>query len=127
LAAFILLILKTDYFVDCVLKQKKIMKPEYENVLLINNEQAERFEMTADGFTAIITYKLNHFTFTLLHTEVPPQFEGKGAATAIIEKTLEYIEKNHFKLIPFCPLVVAYIKRHPQWKMILDPGVQNNY
>jgi predicted GNAT family acetyltransferase len=55
---------------------------------------------------------------------VPPILEGKGVATAIIEKTLNYIEQNNLRLIPLCPMVVAYIKRHPEWKRIVDQSVK---
>jgi predicted GNAT family acetyltransferase len=101
------------------------MKEEYEDIILEKNEAAKQFEMFVDGHMAIIAYKEDHFTITLLHTEVPPELEGRGVATAIIEKTLTYVEKNHLRLIPLCPFIIAYIKRHPQWKMILDASVTN--
>lgn len=102
------------------------MKEEYKHLDLVKNETGNRFEMNVDGNTAIIEYKEYPGKIALLHTEVPPQLEGKGAATAIIEKTLDYIEKKNFKLIPLCPLVVAYIKRHPEWKRITDKGLSNS-
>lgn len=102
------------------------MKEEYKNLELVKNEAANRFEMNVDGNTAIIEYKQLPGKVALLHTEVPPELEGKGAATAIIEKTLAWIEENSLKLMPFCPLVIAYLKRHPEWKRIVDSGVTNN-
>jgi uncharacterized protein len=96
------------------------MKEEYINLELVNNEAGNRFEMNVDGNTAIIEYKKYPGKIALLHTEVPAELEGKGAATAIIEKTLDFIEKNNLKLRALCPLVVAYIKRHPEWKRIID-------
>ncbi len=99
------------------------MKEAYASLELVKNEKANQFEMVVEGRTAIINYQQNHFTITLLHTEVPPELEGKGVATAIIEKTLMYIEKNHLRLIPLCPFIVIYIKKHPEWKMILDASV----
>ncbi len=96
------------------------MKEEYITLELEKNEAGNRFEMNVDGNIAIIEYKQLPGKIALLHTEVPAELEGKGAATAIIEKTLTYIEKNNLKLIPLCPLVVAYIKRHPEWKRIVD-------
>ena len=68
---------------------------------------------------ATIMYRELPGKIALLHTEVEAALEGKGAATAIIEKALDYIEKNELKLIPLCPLVVAYIKRHPEWNRIV--------
>ncbi len=101
------------------------MKEEYLSLELIKNETDKRFEMNVEGHTAIITYKETPSKIYLLHTEVPAALEGKGVATAIIEKTLEYIEQHHLKLVPHCSFVIAYIKRHPDWKRVLDESVTN--
>ena len=100
------------------------MKDEYKNLELVKNEVAHQFEMNVDGNTAIIIYKEYPGKIALLHTEVPPILEGRGVATAIIEKSLNYIEQNNLKLIPLCPMVEAYLKRHPDWKRIVDQGVE---
>jgi predicted GNAT family acetyltransferase len=98
------------------------MKEEYKNLELVINEAGNRFEMIVDGYIAFIEFKQYPGKIALLHTEVPPQLEGKGAATAIIEKAVAYIEKSNLKLIPLCPMVVAYIKRHPLWNRIVGDG-----
>lgn len=99
------------------------MKEEYLNLELVKNEKEHRFEMKVGDYLALIVYKERDGKITLIHTEAAKELEGKGAATAIIEKTLDYIEKNTYKLIPLCPLVVAYLKRHPEWMRIVDEGV----
>ncbi|ESU25291.1 acetyltransferase [Flavobacterium limnosediminis JC2902] len=96
------------------------MKPEYLEIPLVKNEELLQFEITVEGHKAFIVYKERPHTITLIHTETEPELEGKGTATAVIEKTLAYVEENNFKLIPLCPLVFAYIKRHPEWKRIVD-------
>ena len=94
------------------------MKDEFVALPLVRNDEAQRFEMTVDGMLALIEFRQSKDRVTLIHTEVEPALEGKGAGTAIIEKTLQYIEDNHLKLIPVCPLVVAYLKRHPEWNRL---------
>ncbi len=101
------------------------MQEIYKSLELVNNTEKQQFELEIDGSTAIIEYRQSPVQITLLHTEVPPALEGKGAGTAIVEKTLDYIEKNHLKLVPICPFVVAYLKRHPEWKRVLADGVKN--
>jgi len=96
------------------------MKPEFENIPLVKNVAEQQFEITVEGHKGFIVYKEQSNVISLIHTEVEPELEGKGAATAVIEKTLAYIEDNNYKLIPLCPLVFAYIKRHPEWKRIVD-------
>jgi predicted GNAT family acetyltransferase len=95
------------------------MKEEYQSLELVKNDTLNRFEMRVGENIAIIEYKELPGKIALLHTEVEPALEGKGVGTAIVEKTLDYIEKNKLKLIPLCPLVVAYIKRHPEWNRIV--------
>ncbi len=95
------------------------MKPEYENLKVIKNEDSKRFELTVDGYTAFIDYKERNGVITLIHTESPEELAGRGVATALIEKTLAYLENNKITLVPLCPLVVAYIKRHPEWVRIV--------
>jgi predicted GNAT family acetyltransferase len=107
---------KDSYF----LKNIATMKDEYLALELVKNEQENRFEMNVEGNAAIIEYKEYPGKIALLHTEVPAALEGKGAATAIIEKTLAWLEENHFKLVPLCPFVVAYLKRHPEWNRLTN-------
>lgn len=101
------------------------MKEEYLALPLVVNEPRRRFELQIDSHLAVIVFKRHEDVITLEHTEVEPELEGKGAATAIIEKTLDYIEQHRFRLVPLCPFVVAYLKRHPEWKRILHPAVKN--
>jgi predicted GNAT family acetyltransferase len=100
------------------------MKEEYVKLELVKNVKENQFEMVVAGSTAIIEFKEFPGKIALIHTEVPPAIEGKGVATAIIEKALNYIEQNNLKLIPLCPVVVAYVKRHPEWNRIVDPALK---
>lgn len=97
------------------------MKEEYQLLELFKNQNESRFEMKVGEHLAIIQYRELPGKIALMHTETEPALEGKGAATAIIEKALAYIEENNLKLVPLCPLVVAYIKRHPEWNRIVTP------
>lgn len=95
------------------------MKEEFKQLPLTDNEGQSRFELVFEKRLAFIEYELKDDTIALLHTEVDPALEGRGAGTAIIEKVLEEIEGRSLKLIPLCPFVVAYLKRHPEWERIL--------
>lgn len=103
------------------------MKPEFENIPLIKNDNQNRFEITVDGYTAFIQFKERDKNITLIHTESPEEIGGRGVATALIEKTLIYLEQKNYILTPLCPLVYAYIKRHPEWKRILREDFKNKF
>ena len=96
------------------------MKEEFLNIPLVKNEKEHRFEIVVEGSIAFIDYKETHSQIALIHTEVPKEIGGKGVAAALVEKTMNYLEKHHNSVLPFCPYVFAYIKKHPEWKRIVD-------
>lgn len=97
------------------------MKSEYIDIPLLKNEDKKRFEIEVDGHYAFIDYKMLGKDIALVHTETDPELAGKGAAGAVVEKTLQYLEDNNVILHPFCPYVFTYIKRHLEWKGIVSP------
>lgn len=94
------------------------MKPEFENISLVKAEK--RFEIEFNEHYAFIDYRETTHQIALVHTEADPELAGTGAAAAVVEKTLNYIEESGKKLLPFCPFVFAFIKKHPEWKRIVD-------
>ncbi len=95
------------------------MKSELENIELIKNETDKQFEMEIDGSKAFIQFNEFSDRIALIHTEVPEELGGKGVGAALVEKTLSFIKESGKKLMPYCPFVFAYIKRHPEWKTIV--------
>lgn len=95
------------------------MKEEFIKLPLIKNEEKQRFELVVDEHIAFIEYEENEKIIRLIHTESPEAIAGRGVATALIEKTLNYLEENSYGLVPVCPLIFAYIKRHPEWKRLV--------
>lgn len=96
------------------------MNTDYESIPLINNENLHRFEMNINDSIAFIEYKIKEGVLALIHTEVPESLQGKGAGSAIIEKTLQYAKANGFVIKPICPFVLTYFKRYTEWNMLLS-------
>lgn len=96
------------------------MKSELENIPLVKNEDKKRFEIELNSHFAFIDYKETSQQISLIHTEAEPELAGTGAAAAVVEKSLIYIEESGKKLLPFCPYVFAFIKKNPEWKRIVD-------
>ncbi|MDR6968098.1 putative GNAT family acetyltransferase [Flavobacterium arsenatis] len=97
------------------------MKPIFESIPLVKNENKKRFEIDINGKYAFINYGEFGNQIALVHTETDSELAGEGAASAVVEKTLQYLEANAISLLPFCPYVFAYIKKHPEWKRIVSP------
>ncbi|MVZ67160.1 N-acetyltransferase [Sphingobacterium sp. DK4209] len=97
------------------------MKEQFEPIPVVKNEEQGRFELNVDGHIAFIDYKETNSNVALVHTEAPSELAGTGAAAALVEKTLVYIEEAGKKVLPYCPYVYAFIKKHPEWKRLVAP------
>lgn len=64
------------------------MKPLFEYIPLIKNEEKRRFEIEVQGKYAFINYGQFGSQIALVHTETDRELAGQGAASAVIEKTL---------------------------------------
>ncbi|WGK65162.1 GNAT family N-acetyltransferase [Croceiramulus getboli] len=85
-----------------------------------DNADGKRFEAQVDDRLILLEYIKTKELFFLTHTEVPPALEGQGYGFAMVEAVLPMVEDSGLKLAPLCPFVVAYIKRHPEWKRIVS-------
>ncbi|MBT8186282.1 MAG: N-acetyltransferase, partial [Croceitalea sp.] len=59
----------------------------------------------------------------LTHTEVPIGLEGRGIGSELIRQVLEDIQLKNMILVPLCPFVAGYIKKHPEWKALVLKGI----
>lgn len=91
-----------------------------EDLTVENNEAKSRFEINLEDATALIAYKKSGNIYNLYHTEVPPQFAGRGVGNRLVKGTLEKIKAEDGKIIPSCPFVAAYLKRHPEYQEMVQ-------
>ena len=90
---------------------------------LIDNQEAKQYEFHIDGLVPRIEYIKAQNQIYLTHTEVPTQLEGKGIGAELVKQALEDIEKQGLTLVPLCPFVALYIKRHPDWRKLVMKGI----
>ena len=86
------------------------------------NKEKKRFEVSLEGKLALIDYIRAEDKMYLTHTEVPSEMEGKGIASSMVKQVFQQIRDENLKLVPLCPFVASYLKRHPEWKDILASG-----
>jgi predicted GNAT family acetyltransferase len=49
----------------------------------------------------------------VFHTEVDPEYEGRGFAKLLLAELVRYAREKALKIIPLCPYVNAQFQRHP--------------
>jgi hypothetical protein len=81
-----------------------------------DNPAASRYELRVDGELAgFINYHIRDETISLIHTEVNPGFQGGGLAGRLARNTMDDARKRQLAVLPFCPYVRSWIKRHPEY------------
>ena len=93
-----------------------------EEIQVQNNEAASRFEVTRGVELAVLDYRRQGNQIVLVHTGVPPALEGQGVGSALAKTALEFARQNGLVVVPQCPFVRAYLKRHPEYNSLLAPG-----
>jgi predicted GNAT family acetyltransferase len=74
-----------------------------------------RYEAHLDGTLAgILEYTVRRDRIILVHTEVFPEFEGRGVAAAITRFALDDARRLGRRVIVACPYVKRYLARHPE-------------
>ncbi|GAB3786067.1 GNAT family N-acetyltransferase [Spirosoma horti] len=92
-----------------------------------NNTHRHRFELETDGKLSIVEYQqVDDETLALTHTEVDPSLEGHGIGSKLVEGVLQYIEQHDQKIVPLCPFVSVFLKRHPDWNRLVSTAYSVN-
>lgn len=85
-------------------------------VVVRNNPDERRFELVVDSATVgEIFYRSTPDAVALLHTQVLPSLEGQGLASRLVSSALDDIRGRGLRVVPICPFVRAYIRRHPEY------------
>lgn len=83
------------------------------------NTTLSRFELDADGTTAIVNYRLSGGVLTFTHTEVASRLRGRGIASRLVRGALEAARAQGLKVVPRCSFVGAYLAHHPEFSDLL--------
>lgn len=94
------------------------------NQVHLNNAR-HRFEMTTDGKLSFLEFQqADDETLALIHTEVHPDLEGQGIGSKLVKGALDYARTNNLYIMPYCPFVSVYLKRHADYQDLIKPGFQ---
>lgn len=85
-----------------------------------DNTRDHRFELDMDGTTAFISYSVSGNIVTLVHTEVPESLAGQGVGSKLVRGTLELLRSRGVRVVPECPFVAAYIRKHREFGDLIE-------
>lgn len=86
-----------------------------DDVVVERNVKASRYEVHAGGTLSVLEYRRDGERVMFTHTGVPAELEGRGIAGALAQAALDDARTEGLEVIPLCPFVAAYIRRHPAY------------
>jgi predicted GNAT family acetyltransferase len=101
-------------------KERYVVDHETGNIEIEHNESAHRFDTRVNGHLAFLQYRYSHNgDMVLVHTEVPGPLGGRGIGSKLARAALEYASSRELKVVPACPFISTYIKRHPEYESLV--------
>jgi predicted GNAT family acetyltransferase len=90
-----------------------------------DNIAAHRYELLLDGeLVGKLFYRTNDDVVTLIHTEVASRMEGRGLGEQLVAGALGDVRDRGLQIVPLCPYVAAYIRRHPEHENLIKPRAE---
>lgn len=90
-----------------------------------DNPEELRYELVDEGqVLGEILYRRDPDRIVLVHTEVPPAREGEGLASRLVAATLDDIRAKGLRIVPVCPFVRRYLRRHPEYQDLVAADLQ---
>ncbi|MGI5244128.1 GNAT family N-acetyltransferase [Dactylosporangium sp. CA-139066] len=82
---------------------------------VVDNAEENRFEIAVDGERAgAAYYRIHDDRIVFTHTEVQPQYEGKGVGSKLANGALTLAKERGLHIVAQCPFIAAYLKKHPE-------------
>ncbi len=90
-------------------------------VTVVDNPDESRFEVSVDGTLAgFAVYEQDRGAVIFVHTEVFEEFEGQGLAGQLAKAALDAVREAGKTIIPLCPYIKAYVRKHsPEYDDLL--------
>ncbi|WP_405819819.1 GNAT family N-acetyltransferase [Streptomyces sp. NBC_00838] len=81
---------------------------------------AKRYEARLDGKVAgVAEYIRTPELVAFVHTEVSPEYEGRGVGAALVRASLDEARAANLRVLATCPFYAGWIARHPDYQDLL--------
>jgi len=95
---------------------------DFNNIVVENNPTARRYQAQIGQYIALAAYRIVGDTITFTHTQVPKELEGHGIANKLAHAALEDARARQLTVVPQCPFIASYIRRHQEYVALVDPA-----
>ncbi|MEU8618925.1 GNAT family N-acetyltransferase [Streptomyces sp. NPDC048623] len=86
------------------------------------NDDRHRYEILVGEQRAGLTaYRDRDEQRVFFHTEVDEAYAGQGLASLLVEQALTDVRAAGKRIVPVCPYVAKFLKKHDEFADITDP------
>ena len=91
------------------------------SVACVDNPEQSQFEARLEGqLVGLAAYRLTVDVIAFIHTEVAPEFEGRGVGSQLAKYALDQVRSDgDLKVLPACPFIKWYIQEKPEYGDLL--------
>jgi len=87
-----------------------------------------QYEVTVDGQVAgKLVYRLGPDQIAFTHAEVDSAYGGKGVGSALASHALDDARARGLAVLPDCPFVTAYVKKHSEYVDLVPDHLRPSY
>ncbi|MBS3819737.1 N-acetyltransferase [bacterium] len=103
-----------------VTNDSSIHRKNPEDLTVRHEPSAQRFAVRLNKKIGYLSYENRGWDILdYAHVFVPPEFRGQGIAAQLTKTALDYARKNGFAVIPSCPYVDYYLRKHPEYNDVV--------
>ena len=97
-------------------------------VAVADNSAEHRYEVSKDGELAgFAIYRRRPGIIAFVHTEIDERFEGEHLGSQLVHDALEDARRESLAVLPFCPFVNGYIKRHAEYRDLVPEDYRDKF
>ena len=83
---------------------------------IVHDEERQSFTIALGSGRAVLDYhRTGDGVLDFAHTYVPPEARGRSIAGRLVTHGLKYARAEGLKVVPSCPYVSAFIRRHSEY------------
>jgi predicted GNAT family acetyltransferase len=85
-------------------------------------DDRHRYEIhVGDTRAGLTAYRDRGTQRVFFHTEIDDAFAGQGLAATLVAEALADVRGLGLRVVPVCPYVAKFLKKHPEFDDITDP------
>jgi len=86
-----------------------------QGLVIADAPERDRYEAHLDDVpVGVLEYVVKRGRIALIHTEVFPDYEGRGIAASLARFALDDARRRGLRVIASCPYVKRYLETHPE-------------